>query len=203
MKLDGWILTDKADRGHYLFSSRATIPPSGHVVVARDPSSFKRVFPGITPLGPLQFGLGNSGDHLFLYDAAGALVDQVEYDDTSPWPREPDGEGFTLERVDEFDHDGSHENWAPSARRLGTPGNANSAVLGQLRLELATPMLDATSNLALKVTGADAGGYVVESSANLQQWTPVEGAAIAGDQLLIPLNAKPDILRFFRLKKNP
>ena len=201
--LDGWILTDKADRGHYLFSSRTTIPPSSHIVVARHPSSFKRVFPGITPLGPLQFGLGNGGDCLFLYDAAGALVDQVEYDDNSPWPREPDGEGFTLERVDEFGHDGSHENWAPSVRRLGTPGNANSAVLGQLRLVLASQMLDAKGNLALKVTGADAGGYVVESSANLQQWTPVEGAAVAGDQLLIPLNAKPDILRFFRLKKNP
>ena len=201
--LDGWILTDKADRGHYMFSSRAIIPPNGYVVVARHPSSFKRVFPGITPLGPLQFGLGNGGDRLFLYDAAGALADQAEYDDKSPWPSEPDGQGFTLERVDEFGHEGSHENWAPSVRRLGTPGNANSTVLGQLRLVLAAPTLDARGNLALKVTGTDAVGYVVESSANLQQWTPVKGAAVAGDQLLIPLNAKPDILRFFRLKKNP
>ena len=140
---------------------------------------------------------------MFLYDAAGALVDQVEYDDKSPWPSEPDGSGFTLERVDDIGHEGSHENWAPSVRRLGTPGSANSAVLDQFRLVLAAPVLDAKGNLALKVTGAVAGGYAVESSANLLQWTPVEEAAVAGDQLLIPLNAKPNICRFFRLKKNP
>jgi len=201
--LDGWTLTDEADRGHFVFSSRATIPSNGYVVAAREPSSFKRVFPGVTPLGPLQFGLGNSGDRLFLYDAAGALVDQAEYDDKSPWPSEADGEGFTLVRVDELGHEGSHKNWAPSVRPLGTPGNVNSAMLGQLRFVLAAPGLDARGNLVLKVTGADAGGYAVESSANLQQWTLVEGVFVAGDQLLIPLNAEPDIRRFFRLKKNP
>ena len=201
--LDGWTLTDEADREHYVFSPRATIPPNGHVVVAREQSSFKQVFPGVTPLGPFQFGLGNGGDRLFLYDAAGALVDQVEYDDKSPWPSEPDGSGFTLERVDDIGHEGSHEDWAPSVRRLGTPGSANSAVLDQFRLVLAAPVLDAKGNLALKVTGAVAGGYAVESSANLLQWTPVEEAAVAGDQLLIPLNAKTNICRFFRLKKNP
>jgi len=200
--LGGWTLTDEADRGQFVFSSQAAIPPNGHVVVAREPSSFKRVFPGVTPLGPLQFGLGNGGDRLFFYDAAGALVDHVEYDDESPWPSEPDGEGFTLERVDELGHEGSHENWAPSVRRLGTPGNVNSAVFGQVRLTLTAPAFDARGNLALKVTGVDAGGYAVESSANLRQWAPVEEAAVAGDRLLIPLNGKPEIRRFFRLKKN-
>ena len=54
-----------------------------------------------------------------------------------------------------FGREGSHEDWAPSVRRLGTPGSANSAVLGQFRLVLAAPVLDAKGNLALKVTGAD------------------------------------------------
>ena len=198
VSLDGWILTDEADRGHFLFSSGAIIPSNGYVVLARKPSSFKRVFPGVTPLGPLKFGLGNSGDRLFLYDAPGALVDQAEYDDKNPWPNEPNVEDFTLERV----HELGHKNWSLSTNPLGSPGNANSAALGQLRLMLAAPGLDANGNLALKVTGVDSAGYTVERSANLQHWTLVKGAFVAGDQLVIPLNAKTDTRCFFRLKKN-
>ena len=67
---------------------------------------------------------------------------------------------------------------------------------------LAAPGLDANGNLALKVTGVDSAGYTVERSANLQHWTLVKGAFIAGDQLVIPLNAKTDTRCFFRLKKN-
>jgi hypothetical protein len=195
VSLAGWTLTDEVDRAPFVFDTKTVIPANGQVVIAREPVDFGHVFPGVTPLGPMMFGLGNGGDHVFLYDALGALVDHVEFDDKEPWPSGPDGDGFTLQRIG--------DNWVASAKLLGTPGMPNGAALDQVRLALASPALDAEGNLALKVTGAGAGGYAVESSANLRQWAPVEGTVVAGDRLLIPLNAKPDIRRFFRLKKNP
>ena len=194
VSLAGWSLTDEADRGPFVFAGSTAIPANGHLVVTRNPAAFGEGFPCVTPYGPMPFALGNGGDHVFLYDTEGALVDQVKYDDKAPWPSEADGDGFTLEL-------GSDGIWAVSTRRLGSPGEPNGGALGQLRLTLATPAVDANGNLVLKVTGADS--YAVEASANLMRWTPFAEATSAGRQLLIPLKTNPGAHRFFRLKPKP
>ena len=74
---------------------------------------------------------------LTLSDAAGRLVEAVEYDDAPPWPREPDGGGGsqTLELIHpELDRNNPFA-WLPSDRAGGTPGAANSAAGGDVDLD--------------------------------------------------------------------
>ncbi|MFB0517349.1 MAG: lamin tail domain-containing protein, partial [Candidatus Neomarinimicrobiota bacterium] len=83
-------------------------------------------------------GLSNSGDTLFLVDAAGDTVDQVGWNqDITP--------GYSLEKVilDDCTLPG---NWRPSTQLYGTPGASNSVVghgidlaLSNLDWEAATP----------------------------------------------------------------
>jgi hypothetical protein len=194
VSLGGWKLTDVGDQAPLMLAANSTIPVGGYVVFSRNSATFEEVFPDVTPLGKIAFGLGNGGDHLFLYDADGALVDRVEYDDKKPWPSEADGGGYTLER-------GADGRWVASISRLGTPGQANGDGFTQARLTLATPALDTGGNLVLKVTGM--ANYTVESSANLRTWLPVGGAVIRDGQLLIPLSPQPGQQHFFRLKEKP
>ena len=56
------------------------------------------------------------------------LIDEVEYDDISPWPGEPDGEGPTLELIDSSLDNALGGNWDASNDNGGTPGEINSIV---------------------------------------------------------------------------
>ena len=46
--------------------------------------------------------LSDSGEKLELKDSTGALVDEVTYDDASPWPTGADGGGSSLELINAF-----------------------------------------------------------------------------------------------------
>jgi hypothetical protein len=50
------------------------------------------------------------------------IVDEVSYDDESPWPTEPDGGGPSLERINLHAYSNDPVNWSKSNRSGGTPG---------------------------------------------------------------------------------
>ena len=78
-------------------------------------------------LGNMPLQLGNSGDQVVLKMSDLTLVDSVYYDDASPWPTAPDGDGPSLELVDPMNY-ASHtqgNGWAASVD-TGTPGDINS-----------------------------------------------------------------------------
>ena len=75
--------------------------------------------------GSGNFSLNNGGDAVRLWNADGYLVDIVNYDDSDPWPTEPDGEGPTLSLIDPDDDNSLAGSWLASDQDGGTPGAVN------------------------------------------------------------------------------
>ena len=64
----------------------------------------------------------------------------MEYDDASPWPTEPDGEGPTLELIDPDLDNSLAQSWAASMGH-GTPGDVNSVTSTEdIAVEARPPM---------------------------------------------------------------
>jgi len=81
-------------------------------VLCRDTSKFKTVFPSVVNVyGPLNFGLGSTGDQLRLLNTDNSLHTSVLYSGTTPWPAKPDDNGETLELLDPFANLDNASNW--------------------------------------------------------------------------------------------
>ncbi len=80
--------------------------------------------------------LNNGGELISLVDVQGNVVDSVRFDDTDPWPSEPDGNGPSLELIDSALDNNDGVNWQFSGGTTGviingfevsgTPGAENS-----------------------------------------------------------------------------
>ncbi len=125
--LSGWTFLDENDDHVFTFSSGSEIGPQSYLVICEDIYSFRQVFKEVNNVvGDLGFGLNNGGEVLRLYRPGYILVDSVHYDDETPWPEEPDGNGPTLELLNPSLDNNLAENWKASYE-LGTPGRQNFA----------------------------------------------------------------------------
>ncbi len=128
--LEGWILKDDDDTHRYEFPAGSQIQPGQAIVVARNPAAIAATYGAeLTIFGPFDFALANGGDAVRVYDAAGHLIDWVEYDDDSPWPTAADGNGSSLERIDasaKFASDFVNFAASNNMETSGTPGRDNS-----------------------------------------------------------------------------
>jgi hypothetical protein len=91
-KLDGW----KLDK--FVFPPGTVVPPGGYVVVAQDAAELEREF-GVKAVGPFLGKLSNEGEKLMLVDAAGKLVERVDFGSGFPWPSASAGLGSSIERI--------------------------------------------------------------------------------------------------------
>ncbi len=127
ISLEGWIMKDSEDDHAFVLHYSSPLMPGEYVVLCRDTALFTSRFPEVGEiLGNLGYGLSGDGEYVRLYDQSGLLVDSVDYDDKSPWPDEPDGDGPTLELIDPHMDNSLFESWAASTGH-GTPGEINSA----------------------------------------------------------------------------
>ena len=69
--------------------------------------------------------MGGGGDQVRIFDDQGFLIDSVEYDDSDPWPLEPDGLGPTLELINPLNDNSLAESWTSSIDN-GSPGYENT-----------------------------------------------------------------------------
>lgn len=127
-----WAFTKGID---FTFPPAAEIPAGGFLIVARNPAAFCAYYAAELPqdvlvLGPFEndTALSNGGEKVRLCrpgeKAYGQLrnwirVDQVNYDDESPWPTEPDGGGAVLHRIALNQYGNDASNWTASPP---TPG---------------------------------------------------------------------------------
>lgn len=134
--LSGW----RFDAGlTYAFPVGTTLPANGYIVVAESPYHLHAKWnSGRVPLdpalvlGPYEGRLDNDGERIALRDAAGALVDEVQYRIGFPWPTVGDpvpegtsGTGYSLQLINaNFDND-LPVSWSSGAP---TPLRANRAV---------------------------------------------------------------------------
>jgi len=127
MDLTNWEFKDEDDEHIFTFPESTVIEPYGFLVLCFDSAAFHVLFPDVSNyIGDLGFGFSGGGELLRLFDTTGYLVDFVEYDDTDPWPTEPDGNGPTLELINAHLDNSVAESWAASIEPHGTPGAVNS-----------------------------------------------------------------------------
>lgn len=91
--VSGWRLTEAIE---WVFPAGTTIPAGGYEVVGEDPATLMAVF-GVAAAGPWEKGLSNDGERLILEDAAGQVVDEVDYGVGFPWPTGARGGGGSME----------------------------------------------------------------------------------------------------------
>ena len=120
-----WMLKD--DNNNVFTIPENTILSAGDfIVLCKDAAAFESKFPEVTNcIGDFGFGLSGGGELLRLFDSNEQLVDKVEYNDSAPWPTEPDGTGPTLELINPSLENDMASNWAASSGN-GTPGEINS-----------------------------------------------------------------------------
>ena len=93
--LDGWRIAGGID---YLFPAGTRLPARGFLVVAENPARLRVSF-GVDALGPYSGVLSNDGETVELRDAAGRLIDEVDYGVGFPWPTAARGAGSSMELV--------------------------------------------------------------------------------------------------------
>ncbi|MBX3748396.1 MAG: lamin tail domain-containing protein [Verrucomicrobiae bacterium] len=95
VSLGGW----RFSRGvRFEFPEGAVLGAGGYGVVAEDPEALKVRF-GVDAWGPWTGRLSNEGERLELQDAAGEVVDAVEYGRGFPWPTVGDAAGLSIELI--------------------------------------------------------------------------------------------------------
>ena len=94
----------------YSFPTNSSLGPRAALVLCSDSLVFMDHY-NTQPFGQYTRTLSNKSQHLVLADAWGNIIDEVQYADTLPWPKEADGNGPYLELID-LDLDNSlPENW--------------------------------------------------------------------------------------------
>lgn len=125
--LENWKFLDSDDNHTFIFPETTQLEPGDFLVLCRDTSAFRSLFPNVTHIiGNFDFGLSGGGELIRLVNNLDELIDFVEYDDNSPWPSNPDGDGPTLELINPSLDNSIFSSWASSSSH-GTPGQQNSA----------------------------------------------------------------------------
>ena len=130
--ISSWSMKDEDDEHVFIFPLNTILLAEEFLVICKDSSNFLLIFPEVIKyVGNMDFGLGNGGDIVRLFDLNGSLVDIVDYKDESPWPDSADGSGPTLELINPNFDNSKSENWF-SSENFGTPGYINSSyVMGE------------------------------------------------------------------------
>lgn len=146
VRLAGWRLTDAVE---FVFPD-VVLGVGEQLVVAADADMFLLRHPDVQrAVGDWSGWLSNSGERLTLVDAAGVVVDSVEYADEGDWSvrelgptdmghrgwqwsDQTDGGGKSLELINAAQPNEFAQNWAASLENEGTPGRANSLAASDL-----------------------------------------------------------------------
>ena len=122
-----WEFKDGNDTHVFIIPENQVLESGAYLVLCKDSLAFNDNFPNVSNfIGEFDFGLNGGGELVRLFDTEGLLVDEVNYDDSSPWPLEPDGNGPTLELIHPSLDNDLGVNWATSDDNGGTPGMVNS-----------------------------------------------------------------------------
>ena len=122
----------------FVFPENVRIPAGGYLVICRSRAALLANYdPNIPVAGEFTGKLSHRGEKLELADAAGKVIDTVQYSDQPPWPSGCDGHSASLERISPLASGMDVANWAGSAlpvyqKPAGTPGRKNESFSAQL-----------------------------------------------------------------------
>ncbi len=123
---------------NYDFAVSTIMNPGDYLVITDNSAGMQAAFGVNADQWPSGEGLNNNGETITLVDASGNVVDQVTYDDSFPFPMEPDGFGPSLELCDVNEDNDNGFNWLASVTATGfmidtvevmaSPGMANGVM---------------------------------------------------------------------------
>jgi len=115
----------------FRFPEGMIVDPGAFVVLVSNPDAFHLRYPTVRVDGVYEGRLDNDRDTVTLVDPEGRVLISFKYADAAWWPREADGEGYSLVPVDPLT-DESLDNpfaWRASSTLLGTPGADDGATV--------------------------------------------------------------------------
>ncbi len=122
--ISGWIMKDEKDDHSFVMPENVLLPVDHYYVICEDTLKFKNQFRGIgKKTGNFDFGLGNGGDCVRLYNQYMEFVDSMRYSDDPPWPVLADGEGSSLALKNPYADNDIAANWTDLCWM--TPGSRN------------------------------------------------------------------------------
>lgn len=123
INLSGWLLTtNNIANERFVIPNNTTLAPNAYLVLTQTASQFHCKHPQVTNyIGSFNFNLSGNGDNIRLYNANNTLKYSMVYNDTAPFPTQPDGNGYTLEITDINKNPNDPTNWF-SGCYGGSPG---------------------------------------------------------------------------------
>lgn len=117
----------------FAFPANYLLNPGMRCVITQSTATFNTTFPGFSTMvaGQYSGSLANEGERLlFVNNVTGSAVTlkDFSYDDASPWPTAPDGNGpaLVLMRPETNPDHANGANWRASTTNGGAPGMADS-----------------------------------------------------------------------------
>jgi hypothetical protein len=103
-----------------------TLAPGAYGLIVANSSEFQNIYGnGSNIVGEWASGaLSNGGEEIILRDPSGNVIHQFDYDDDAPWAVAADGNGPSLEIIDENGDHSDPANWRASSVLGGSPGSA-------------------------------------------------------------------------------
>lgn len=117
------ICDNDASHTHIIIPAGYSIAPHGFFTISIATGGAFPFTPDYDGTG--NFALNNGGDAVRVWNPSYLLVDVVNYDDYTPWPTEPDGNGPTLSLIHPNLDNSLPESWLASNQDGGTPGEFN------------------------------------------------------------------------------
>jgi hypothetical protein len=171
----------------YVFASGQNLGPGERIIATRNPAAFQSVYGTGIRVAPDGYGtanLSNAGERIVLMGPLGEVLQDIVYDDVSPWPTAADGGGPSLEIADALGDPASAANWRASVVPGGSPGHDGRVLAGDYDGNFVVDANDQTlwrAGFGLTVplgSGADGNGNGVLDAGDYVIWRKNLGASI-------------------------
>ncbi len=226
--ISGWAFTKGV---HFTIPASTVLSAGGFLVVAADKPTFLSNYPGTTPVvGGWTGKLGFGGDTIELRDATNRVAFQMTYATEGDWASRRlaaadsygkrgwewhashDGEGRSMELVNEQMSLDQGQNWAASVVNGGTPGAINSVatnnaapLLTEVRHSPAVPKSTDSVTISTRLLDELADGFTAVlhwrvDTATSFATTPMEPDPIRGAGVMkavIPPHSEGSVIEFY------
>lgn len=142
------------DEGNFTFEFESSTLAAGEMVLLATDKASADAFYGVSfldmPQG-ISNALGNGGEQLKIVNSMGTVVSQVTYDDATPWPLAPDGNGPSLELLNPNGNLDDGTNWTAATNFVGnavglpvyaSPGTFNPVVTSTISFATETTIVN-------------------------------------------------------------
>jgi len=111
------------------FPTNLLLDPGTFLILSRDPGSLQAT----NVIGPYLVELPNNSGRIEILNARGAVLLDVDYSDSDPWPVQADGAGHSLVLSRPSYGEDEPRAWTASERVGGSPGYRETNVVNRLR----------------------------------------------------------------------